>query len=88
MGKEKKPGPVRRKRSQNYRFSPQTIHRLALAARRLQLSKTAYTELALQERFERDGIGEAKPDFEAHFARHPVLIDGGAALQALLKDRE
>jgi len=88
MATEKKPGPARRKKSQNYRFSPETIRKLELAARKLQISKTTYTELALKERFDKDGIPSAKPDFGAHFAKHPLIVDGGVALQALLEDRE
>ena len=48
--------PKRTKLPQNYRFTPETIRRLEAAARKYGMSRTAYTELALQDRFKKDGI--------------------------------
>jgi hypothetical protein len=38
------------------RFTPETIRRLGVAARKYGMSRTAYTELALQDRFKKDGV--------------------------------
>lgn len=61
---------------------------MEIAARESGMSRTAYTELALKDRFKKDGITATKPDFRAHFAKHPPILDGGKALQSLLQDRE
>jgi len=44
------------KKPQNFRFTSETIRKLRKAAREYGMSKTAYTELALKERFKKDGI--------------------------------
>jgi hypothetical protein len=44
------------KRIQNFRLTPETIRKLETAAREYGMSKTAYTELALKDRFKKDRI--------------------------------
>jgi hypothetical protein len=61
MPKERKPAErsekvERTKKPQNYRFTTETIRRLTVAARKYGMSKTAYTELALPDRFKKDQI--------------------------------
>jgi hypothetical protein len=61
MPKERKPAArsekvERTKKPQNFRFTPETIRKLAVAASKYGMSRTAYTELALQDRFKRDQI--------------------------------
>jgi hypothetical protein len=61
MPKERKPAArsekvERTKKPQNFRFTPETIRRLGVAARKYGMSRTAYTELALQDRFKKDGV--------------------------------
>jgi hypothetical protein len=46
----------RAKRPQHFRFTPDTVRKLEAAAREYGMSKTAYTELALKDRFKKDGI--------------------------------
>jgi hypothetical protein len=60
MPKERKPTPPgdtdSNKQPQNFRFTTETIRKLEIAAREYGMSKTAYTELALKDRFKKDGI--------------------------------
>jgi TraY domain len=60
MPKEKKPTPSddtdSNKQPQNFRFTAETIRKLEEAARDYGMSKTAYAELALKDRFKKDGI--------------------------------
>jgi hypothetical protein len=60
MSKESKPSVSddsdQNKKPQNFRFTPETVRKLEKAAREYGMSKTAYTELALKERFKKDGI--------------------------------
>jgi hypothetical protein len=51
---EDEPDPS--KTPQNFRFTPETVRKLEEAARDYEMSKTAYTELALKDRFKKDGI--------------------------------
>jgi hypothetical protein len=44
------------KTPQNFRFTQETVRKLEEAARDYGMSKTAYTELALKDRFKKDGI--------------------------------
>jgi hypothetical protein len=44
------------KRIQNFRLTPETIRKLETAAREYGMSKTAYAELALKDRFKKDRI--------------------------------
>ena len=61
MTKERKPSsessesdPV--KTPQNFRLTPETVRKLEVAAREYGMSKTVYVELALKDRFKKDGI--------------------------------
>jgi len=61
MPKERQPSQSaekteRPKTPQNFRFTIETIRKLGVAAREYGMSKTAYTELALKDRFKKDGI--------------------------------
>jgi hypothetical protein len=61
MSKERKFAEAEDKREraktpQNFRFTPETVRKLAVAAREYGMSKTAYAELALKERFKKDDI--------------------------------
>jgi TraY domain-containing protein len=44
------------KQPQNFRFTSETIRKLEKAAREYGMSKTAYAELALKDRFKKDNI--------------------------------
>jgi hypothetical protein len=44
------------KQPQTFRFSIETIRKLAVAARETSRSKTAYVEFALKNQFRKDGI--------------------------------
>ena len=44
------------KKPQNFRFTAETVRKLEIAAKEYGMSKTAYTELALKDRFKKDGI--------------------------------
>jgi hypothetical protein len=45
------------KRAKLFRFTPETIRRLQIAADKAGMSETVYVELALKERLKKDGIG-------------------------------
>jgi hypothetical protein len=44
------------KRLKAFRLTPETVRKLAAAAKEYGMSETAYTELALKDRFKKDGI--------------------------------
>ena len=59
MAKKRKPEPDEQdltKSPQTFRLTLETVRRLEQAARSYGMTKTAYTELALQERMKRDRI--------------------------------
>jgi hypothetical protein len=59
MLKTKKPvveKSEQRKKPQNFRFTPETIRKLGVAADQYGMSRTAYAELALQDRFKKDRV--------------------------------
>jgi predicted HicB family RNase H-like nuclease len=54
---EDKPRPYGQgKRPKNLRFTPETLRKLAAAASREGVSETVYVELALKDRFRKDGL--------------------------------
>lgn len=53
-GKDKEPDLV--KKTKLFRFTPDTIRRLKIAARKAGRSETIYVEDALKERLKKDGI--------------------------------
>jgi hypothetical protein len=61
MTKEKKPMETPRpygqgKKAKNLRFTPETLRKLKEASSREGVSETVYVELALKDRFRKDGI--------------------------------
>jgi predicted transcriptional regulator len=59
MAKTKEHKEVRdetKKQTHTFRLSPETVRRLASAARASERSKTAYVEFALKNQFKKDGI--------------------------------
>jgi hypothetical protein len=55
--KEEKPRPYgQQKRPKNLRFTPETLRKLKQASAEQGVSETVYVELALKDRFKKDGI--------------------------------
>jgi hypothetical protein len=44
------------KKAKHFRFTPETIRKLSEAAAKEGVSETVYVELALKDRFKKDGI--------------------------------
>jgi hypothetical protein len=78
---------MKTKETVTFRLTKGIKRRLAQAARRLDLSMSEFVEEAIVARLDQAQVPD-KPDFRKHFAEHPLIDDGGEALQSLLEERE
>jgi hypothetical protein len=70
---------------QAFRFTPETIRNLQIAAQNSGMSKTAYTEIALKAAFEEDRIEPLAPAQGAKFLG--VVKKGKREAEVFLVDR-
>jgi predicted HicB family RNase H-like nuclease len=56
MAEEKRRGSNPNKKPMTFRFTPETVRKLDAAAIQEGMSMTSYVELALKDRFKKDGI--------------------------------
>jgi uncharacterized protein (DUF1778 family) len=75
------------KQTVTFRLTKGVKRRLERAAAQRDLNLSEYVERAIEAQLAHDQI-PTKPDFRAHFAKYPVIYDGGKALQSLFQDRE
>jgi hypothetical protein len=75
------------KETVTFRLTKSVKRRLERAAAQRDLNLSEYVEEAIEAQLARDKV-PGKPDFRAHFAKYPIIDDGGKALESLLQDRE